>query len=95
MSLVSFIHAYLYAKNQSQILFYSITFYEILTIKEYRNLIDRDPFLAITSEPDFSQACSFHRMLMKQKNFHFTQMLDKTNDVIFSKSPKNLFLGHF
>ena len=68
---------------------------EILTIKEYWNLIGQEPFLAITWEPDFSQACSFRRMLMNYKNFHFTQIPDKTNDMIFLKSPKTLFLGHF
>ena len=46
-------------------------------------------------EPDFSQACSFCRMLMNHKNFHFTQIPDKTNNVIFLKSPKAMFLGHF
>ena len=34
-------------------------------------------------------------MLMNRKNFHFTQIPDKTNDVIFLKSSKTLFLGHF
>ena len=34
-------------------------------------------------------------MLMNHKNFHFTQILDKTNDEIFLKSPKTMFLGHF
>ena len=64
-------------------------------IKEYWNLIGQEPFLAITWEPDFSQACSFRRMLMNHKNFHFTQIPDKNNDVIFLKSPKTMFLGHF
>ena len=64
-------------------------------IKEYWNLIGWEPFLAITWEPDFSQACSFHRMLMNNKNFHFTQIPDKINDMIFLKSPKIMFLGHF
>ena len=45
----------------------------------------------ITWESGFSQACSFHRMLMKLKNFHLTQIPDKTNDMIFLKSPKILF----
>ena len=36
-----FIHAYLHAENQSQ-----ISIKEILTIKEYWNLIGREPFLA-------------------------------------------------
>ena len=66
-----------------------------MTIKEYWNLIDQEPFLALTWEPDFSQACSLCRMLMKHKNFWFTQSPDKTNDVIFLKSPKTLFWGHF
>ena len=64
-------------------------------IKEYWNLIGQEPFLAITWEPDFSQACSFRRMLMNHKNFHFTQIPDKTNDVIFLKSPNTMFWGHF
>ena len=34
-------------------------------------------------------------MLMNHKNFHFTQIPDKTNDIIFLKSPKTMFLGHF
>ena len=54
-----------------------------------------DSFLAIIWEPNFSQAWSFCRMLMNHKNFHFTQIPDKTNDVIFLKSPKTMFLGHF
>ena len=62
-----------------------------MTIKEYWNLIGREPFLTITWESGFSQACSFHRMLMKLKNFHLTQIPDKTNDMIFLKSPKILF----
>ena len=66
-----------------------------MTIKEYWNLIGQEPFLAITWELDFSQACSFRRMLMNHKNFHFTQTPDKTNDVILLKSPKTIFLGNF
>ena len=66
-----------------------------MTTKEYWNLIDQEPFLALTWELDFSQACSFRRMLMNHKNFHFTNISDKTHDVIFLKSPKNMFLGHF
>ena len=34
-------------------------------------------------------------MLMNHKNFHFTQIPDKTNDMIFLKSPKTLFLDRF
>ena len=90
ISLVPFINVYLHAKNQSEIL--SIN--EILTIKEYWDLIGQEPFLAITWEPDFSQASSFCRMLMSHKNFHFTQIPDKTNDVIFFKKSKNPVFGH-
>ena len=68
---------------------------EISTIKEYWNLIVREQFLAITWEPDFSQPCHFCRMLMNYKNFRFTQIPDKFKDMIFLKSPKTLFLGHF
>ena len=32
---------------------------------------------------------------MNHKNFHFIQIPDKTNDLIFLKSPKTMFLGHF
>ena len=32
---------------------------------------------------------------MNHKNFNFTQIPDKTNDEIFLKSPKAMFLGHF
>ena len=66
-----------------------------MTIKEYWNLIGQKPFLAITWEPDFSQGCSFRVMLMNYKNFHFMQIPDKTNEVIFLKSPKTMFLSHF
>ena len=51
--------------------------------------------MSLAWEPDFSQACSFRRMLMNHKSFHFTQIPEKTNDVIFVKSPKTMFLGHF
>ena len=68
---------------------------EILTIKEYWTLIGREPFLAITWKPHFPQACSFCRMLMNHKNFHFIQIRDKTNDMIFLKSPKTMFFDHF
>ena len=67
----------------------------ILTIKECWNLIGQEPILAITWEPDFSQACSFRRMLMNHKNFHLKQIPDKIDEIIFLKSPKTMFLGHF
>ena len=50
--------------------------------------------LSITWKPDFSQACTFCRMLTNHKNFHFMQIPDKNNDVIFLKSPKTMFLDH-
>ena len=34
-------------------------------------------------------------MLMNHNNFHFTQIPDKINDMIFLKSPKTMSLGHF
>ena len=58
-------------------------------------LKSREPFLSLTWELDFSQACSFHSMLMNHKNFDFTKIPDKTNNVIFSKSSKAMFLDHF
>ena len=64
-------------------------------IKEYWNLIGWEPFFSLTWELDFSQACNFRRMLMSHKNFDFTKIPDKTNDVIVLKSPKNMFLGNF
>ena len=72
---------------------YSIS--EMLTIKEYWNLIGWKPFSAITWEPGFSQVCSFRRIVMNHRNFHFIQIPEKTNDVIFLKSPETMFLGHF
>ena len=48
---------------------------EILMIKEYWNLIDREPFLAIiTWEPYFSQVCSFPKILKNHTNFRFTTL---------------------
>ena len=57
--------------------------HEILTIKEYWNLIRQEPVLIITWELDFSRICSFHRILEDHKNFRFTPIPDKANDVIF------------
>ena len=68
---------------------------EILIIEENWNLIDREQFLAITWEPEFSQACYFSRMLKDHNNFHFTLFPDKTNDLIFLKYPNNLVFSHF
>ena len=80
MSLVSFIHAYLHAKIKVRYL----SIGEISTIKKYWNLIGREQFLTITREPDFSQACSFPRMLMNRKNFRFTLIPDLKS--LFKKS---------
>ena len=49
----------------------------------------------LTWEPDFSQACSIPRMLVNHKNCHFTQIPDKTNDMIFFKSQKQCFWAIF
>ena len=68
---------------------------EILTIKEYWNLIGQEQFLAITWEQDFSQVCSFRIMLMNDKNVRFTRIPDKTNEIIFLKNKKTMVLGHF
>ena len=46
-------------------------------------------------ELDFPRAWSFGTMLMNHNNFHFTQIPDKTNDLIFLKSPKTMFSDHF
>ena len=43
----------------------------------------------------FFPSMQFSQMLMNRNNFHFTQIPDKTNDLIFLKSPKTMFLGHF
>ena len=64
-------------------------------IKESWNLNGREPFLSLTWELDFSQACSFRKMLMSHKNFDFTQIPDKANDMIFLKSPRTMFFDHF
>ena len=68
---------------QNKVRYQSI--HEILTIKEYWNLIRQEPVLAITWETDFSQTCSFHRILKDHKNFRFTPIPDKVNDLIFFK----------
>ena len=50
--------------------------------KEYWNFIGRE-LTSLTWEPDFSQAYSFRRMLMNHKNFCFTEIPYKINNVIF------------
>ena len=91
MSLVSFIHAYLHVKNQSQILIYYWNTDELKILKSHC----LKAIFVFTSELEFSQACSFLRMLMNHKNCDFTQIPVKTDDLIFLKSRKNMFLGHF
>ena len=56
----------------------------MLMIKEYWNLIGQERFLAITWELDFSQACSFRRILMNHNNFYFTQIPGKTYDMFLA-----------
>ena len=83
IGLTPFIHAYLHATNQSDIdLLMKYTCQRILKFHWPRAIS------ALTWEPDFSQACSFRRMLMNHNNFRFTGIPDKTNDVIFLKNPK-------
>ena len=62
---------------------------EILTIKEYWNLIDQEQLLAITWEPDFSQNVN------EPEELSFYTNSRQKNDIIFLKSPKSLFWGHF
>ena len=83
--LVPVIHAYLNAKNPSQ----------ILMIKEYWNLIGQEPFLALTWEPDFSQAWSFRRMLMNHKNFRLHRFLTRLMVRFSSKTPEACFWAIF
>ena len=64
-------------------------------VKEYWNLIGWEPLLTITWETDFSQACSFCKMLMNHRNFHFTQIPDKANDLMFLKETRNHDFGPF
>ena len=67
---------------------------EILTIKEYWNLIPQEPVLVITWEPDFFPGMQFSQNFKGQERF--TPIPDKANDLIFLKSPKNLvFLALF
>ena len=61
-----------------------------MTIKEYWNLIGQEePFLATTWGPDFSQACSFPKMLMNLKNFRFTKNSRQNWWCDFLKNSKN------
>ena len=60
-----------------------------MTIKEYWNLIGQEPFFAKTWGPDFSQACSFPKMLMNLKNFRFTKNSRQNWWCDFFKNSKN------
>ena len=91
MSLVSFIHVYLHAKNQSQILIYQWNTDDLRILKSHW----LRAIFAFTWGLDFSQACSFLRMFMNHENFDLTQISGKINDMSFLKSPKTMFLGHF
>ena len=86
-----FYHVYLHTKNQSHILIYRWNTDGLRILKSHW----LRAIFAFTWELDFSQACSFLRMLMNHKNFCFTQIPDKTNDIIFLRSLKTMFLGHF
>ena len=59
------------------------------------SLAERHFWLLLVNQIFPKHACSFCRMLKTHKDFPFTQIPDKTNDIIFLKSPKNPFLGHF
>ena len=75
MSLVCFIHAYLHTKNL-KVKYLSIS--ELLMIKQYWNFIGREPFFSLNWELDFSQTCSFRKILMNHKNFDFTHIKQQT-----------------
>ena len=68
---------------------------DINLLMKYWRLKNNKISWKITWEPDFSQPCSFCRMLMNHKNFRFTQIPDKTNDAVFLNSPRTLFWDHF
>ena len=71
-SLVFFIHAYLHAKNQGQILIYLWNTDDLRILKTHW----LRAIFAFTWELDFSQPCSFLRILMNHKKFGFTQISD-------------------
>ena len=86
-----FLYLCLYTSQKSK--------WDINLLKKYWRLKNTEislveSFLVITSVLDFSQAWSFHRMLMNHSNFHFTQIPAETNVVFFKKS-KNHVLGQF
>ena len=53
------------------------------------------PFCPKSREQEFSQIWDLLRKLANHKSLHFRSFLAKTNDSIFRKNPKTLFLGHF
>ena len=52
-------------------------------------------FAPISREPDFSQTCGFRRYLKDIMFFHLTPFIAKSNDKIFFKIQKTLFLTPF
>ena len=68
---------------------------EILTIKEYWNLIGPEPLFAIIWETRFFPSMQFSQNVNESEGLSLTQIRDKTNDKIFLKSPKTMYLGHF
>ena len=53
------------------------------------------PFCPKSREREFSQIWDLRRKLANHKTLHFRPFLAKTNDSIFRKNPKTLFLGLF
>ena len=53
------------------------------------------PFCPFSREPDFSRTCGFREKLDNNKALRFRTFPAKSNDSIFHKSPKTLFLCHF
>ena len=58
---------------------------EILTIKQFWNIIVQEPFLAITWESDLFQAYSLCWMLKDHMNLPFTLIPDKNSNLVFQK----------
>ena len=91
MSLVFLINVYLHAKNQIQIISCLWNTDDLRILKSHW----LRAIFSFTWELDFSQACSFLRVLMNHKTFDFTQIPNKTYEVNFLKSPKTMFWGIF
>ena len=89
ISLVPFIHAYLHAKNQSQILM------KYWRLKNTEISLAKSHFWLQLENQIFPKHAVFAERLLNHKNFRFTQIPEKTNDMIFLISPKTLSLDHF